>query len=71
MAEDRNSFLTTARMPAASSRFFLWCTTCRLYELKTRFTYRLKSASALAAQMKSFSDSPPTAWVEYSTRHLL
>src|SRR6267378_6848198 len=29
------------------------------------------SASHLAAQMKSFSDSPPTAWVEYSTRHLL
>lgn len=28
-------------------------------------------ASHLAAQMKSFSESPPMAWVEYSTRHLL
>src|SRR5687767_8959463 len=29
------------------------------------------SASHLAAQMKSFSDRPPMAWVQYSTRHLL
>ena len=29
------------------------------------------STHALAAQMKSFSDRPPMAWVEYSTRHLL
>ncbi len=29
------------------------------------------SASTFAAQMKSFSDRPPTAWVVYSTRHLL
>ena len=31
----------------------------------------LHSASALAAQMKSFSERPPMACVEYSTRHLL
>ena len=29
------------------------------------------SASHFAAQMKSFSDRPPMAWVQYSTRHLL
>ena len=32
---------------------------------------RSKSASHFAAQMKSFSDRPPIACVEYSTRHLL
>ena len=31
----------------------------------------LSNASTFAAQMKSFSDRPPMAWVEYSTRHLL
>ena len=30
-----------------------------------------RSASHFAAQMKSFSDSPPMACVAYSTRHLL
>jgi len=40
------------------------------YALQSRI-YRSNSASHLAAQMKSFSDSPPMAWVEYSTRHLL
>jgi hypothetical protein len=33
--------------------------------------HRSNKASALAAQMKSFSDRPPMACVEYSTRHLL
>ena len=32
---------------------------------------RSSRASALAAQMKSFSDSPPIACVAYSTRHWL
>ena len=31
----------------------------------------LNNASTFAAQMKSLSDRPPTAWVVYSTRHLL
>ena len=35
------------------------------------FGQSLNSASTFAAQMKSFSDSPPMAWVEYSTRHWL
>src|SRR6266849_6285570 len=40
------------------------------YALQSRI-YRSNSASHLAAQMKSFSDSPPTAWVEYATLHRL
>ena len=32
---------------------------------------RSNSASHFAAQMKSFPDRPPIAWVEYSTRHWL
>src|SRR3954468_18430766 len=31
----------------------------------------LERASHFAAQMKSFSERPPMAWVAYSTRHLL
>ena len=37
MAGERISFLTTARMPSAASRFLAWWTICRLKELKTRF----------------------------------
>ena len=33
--------------------------------------YKSNSASHFAAQMKSFSDSPPMACVQYATRHLL
>jgi len=33
IAEDRNWFLTRARMPWASSTFFAWCTAARLCEL--------------------------------------
>ena len=42
-----------------------------LFPLPPRRHYRSKRASSFAAQMKSFSESPPTAWVEYVTRHWL
>jgi hypothetical protein len=33
MAEDRNSFFTTARIPSVSRRFLAWWTAARLCEL--------------------------------------
>jgi serine O-acetyltransferase len=43
----------------------------RLVEGAVDALQRSNSVSHLAAQMKSFSDRPPMAWVQYSTRHLL
>ena len=37
MADERYSFFTTARMPAASSTLRAWWTAARFQELKTRF----------------------------------